>query len=1074
MKKLLALILCINILISCAGIANASTISTKDAPGEKTYIVILDAPPVYSKERVSFYSIDDSTYRQALLEEQENIKSKIPAFSKFSLRKNEQEAKNYTYTEVLNGFTVECDAETAEYIKTIDGVKVVFQDTSMEFVMPEELGASELLTQTQTEESAILSQANAGNMINVKSAYDKGYDGTGQAIAIIDSGTHVKNSYYSLNNTQNLKLTKEKVAEIIKNNTLNVPATVDSAYVSDKIPYAYNYYTKDSALSTANLHGAHVAGIAAGGTVSVSDGVISGIAPEAQILFFGVFNESGGADFTDMAASIEDAVKFGVDAINLSIGTKCFSENVALSAYQTAVENAKNAGCTVIFAAGNSDRQHYGVSNIDYSTSDNTNYKNSTKVASVQNGYAYMNYIKDQSGTKYPCSVKGSAAAFSSLPIVDCGTGNAAELAQIDLSGKEVALITLPDRLIAGSVENTLTLVKKCGDLAHNAGADAVVVINNSVDIKDGSSGVTYPLFLVSKESGKELIKQTSLDFTNETIVIQRSSTPTANAFSSYGYSDNLDITVDFAAVGGNVYSSYGNGTFKNLTGTSMAAPQAAGATVLMDKYVEDNFPSYQDEEKVMLIKNLLASTAKTIYADGGALQSPRKVGSGLIQLDKAMSEKVILTAKDSQESRINLGADLKNSFNVEFTVHNLGDSDIAFDEVLVELSTDDYKSYGSKGYGICGVKKLTKTVSGASEIFVPAKGREDVSLTVTLDDDEVNEIKTVMKNGFFIDGKVTLSNQENTVLGIPFSGFWGSWDKLPIISPDKLGIYSERADGLYADMMIGTKDSKLFMPMSENPDGTVVDSKVVYHAVPQRNAYLTVKFDDRVVMSEGAFYNKGYQFAYYDEATIKDLASVSTITLEFYLPYYAGTDKKQTITIDVEKDNEAPKILQIASKTTDGTTSLSFVVSDNYGVSAIESRAVSTEDATPKRSIVNINKTSQACSFNITGLDEIFYFVYDSAHNMTAILPEVGISVLNDVATYKNNTTKPVSGTCMIAVYENKKMQSFVPLGELTLLPYENKTFDLSEYKDKEYKLFFWKDVNTTLEPICKNYYTY
>ena len=60
-----------------------------------------------------------------------------------------------------------------------------------------------------------------------------------------------------------------------------------------------------------------------------------------------------------------------------------------------------------------------------------------------------------------------------------------------------------------------------------------------------------------------------------------------------------------------------------------------------------------------------------------------------------------------------------------------------------------------------------------------------------------------------------------------------------------------------------------------------------------------------------------------------------------------------------------------------------------------------------------------------------------------------------------------------MIAVYENKKMTSFVSLGTIALSLYESKTFDLSEYKDKEYKLFFWNDVNTSLEPICKNYST-
>ena len=105
------------------------------------------------------------------------------------------------------------------------------------------------------------------------------------------------------------------------------------AYVSSKIPFAYNYatHTTDVENSTGYVsnHGSHVAGIAAANRYikngsNYVDALTTvhaiGMAPEAQLIVMKVFGGSGAAE-SDYFVAIEDAITLGCDAINLSLGS---------------------------------------------------------------------------------------------------------------------------------------------------------------------------------------------------------------------------------------------------------------------------------------------------------------------------------------------------------------------------------------------------------------------------------------------------------------------------------------------------------------------------------------------------------------------------------------------------------------------------------------------------------------------------------------------------------------------------------------------------------------------------------
>lgn len=1055
MKKFLSLMLSIIIIISCMSVVSAREFSEK-----KSYIVELSTPAVYSPDRVTFYSADDDMYREALLELQAEIRAQIDGgVSLFSARKPE---RTYTFTDVINGFTISVDAATAERIKNIDGVKSVCENEVIDFVTP--AGGESVVT--SAEETAgsggNLSAANSGNMINSEAAYDKGYKGQGRAIAVIDGTINPNHIYYKLSEESTAKYTRADIAEILKNE-MNVSATASNAYRNAKIPFAYNYAQDSAVVTGPNLHGVHVSGIAAGNSVKVPDGIIQGVAPEAQILFFGMYHPDG-TPTASIVAALEDAVKFDVDAINISMGSDCASENMCSQSLASAVAACRNAGKTVVVATGNQDRMSDYTTMSDYGTSDNRIYAGSSKVASVQTETTYMTYFEDDGGNKYPCVAKGKTSAFDVTDVADCGSGTQAEINSAGVSGK-IALITLPDAFVASGISTY-------SSRAMNAGAKGVVIINNSEDLTDGNSGYGYSLFLVSKASQEQIKNAKKLKFTGERAVVQRAETPRENKYSSYSYADNLDISVDFSAPGGNIYSSYGGTSgFTNLSGTSMAAPHVTGAVSLMCQYVEENLPTFTGINRTVIIKNLLASTAKSIYTQNGAIASPRKVGAGLVQLDKAMESKIILRATNSAETKINLGADLGKSFDISFAAYNLGNTPVTFSGVDVEISADDYKTYEGKGNGYYGRKKLTATVQGSTTVTVPARGRTNVALSVTLDETELAYLGQAMVNGFFIDGKVTITGSTNCDVGIPFSGFYGDWARLSIMNEkrvlDKFSVFGISDDGFNPPAMITKGESGLVMPMSENIDATVSDIRVGFSANPLRNAYATVKFDGVTVL-DNVFINKEVDLAYYfGTKTLDELSKASVVTVELRLPYYKTNARNQKFNINIVKDNTPPEILDMY---TEGDKQVYLDISDNYGVSAVSSYGM--RNGTMQINDAYMGVKNGTAELDITGQEDICYYVYDCAFNMIAFEPHITVSADNGKAIYTNNTHNPLNGDCMMAVYDGDKMvefRRFTPSG-FVLDAYDTEEFNISAYTDRKYKLFFWENAGN-LAPLCAAY---
>jgi serine protease AprX len=153
--------------------------------------------------------------------------------------------------------------------------------------------------------------------------HDKGYDGNGIGVAVIDTGV-----------APHADLVKPK------NRLISF-----KDYVKGKTdPY------------DDNGHGTHVAGIIAGNGYS-SKGKYVGIAPKTNIISLKALDENGGGSTSDIIAAlsycIENKERYNIKIVNLSLGTPA-NNKPEKDPLVKAVEKCVEAGLVVVTAAGNS------------------------------------------------------------------------------------------------------------------------------------------------------------------------------------------------------------------------------------------------------------------------------------------------------------------------------------------------------------------------------------------------------------------------------------------------------------------------------------------------------------------------------------------------------------------------------------------------------------------------------------------------------------------------------------------------------------------------------------------------
>ena len=697
----------------------------------------------------------------------------------------------YTYTHVLNGFSMEV------YPSDIDAIKALPE--------VENVTVSQVYELDEADSTENVPYLDSGcEMMHTEYMHEKGYTGKGMVIAIIDGGFDTNHENFK-GEIENPRLSKSDIADKIANGRLSINsiggnATVNRVYRSEKIPYAYNYYTKDSdTYDITNDHGMHVAGIAAGNNgTDPHGGKFVGTAPDAQLLFMGCGVNNSIYSEASLAA-LDDAVKLGADVINASFGGNYQEEDAA---EYRAINTLVNAGIMVSTSAGNSSRGYNGANpraeNIDYSACQTPGgYTTSTSVASVDNTDVWQMYYEMTVGGETvrfgeenkSCSFAESFAGRE-YDYEYAGFGRAEDFNGIDVRGK-IALMQRGENTFAGKVAN-----------AKNAGAIGAIMINTSeqVDINITQSSLgNMPTATVAKSAGEKLkaAEVKKLRANNESkSELSHSDKLTMSSFSSWGTNSTLELKPEITAPGGDIYSSTRDDKYENKSGTSMSTPHMTGASALMKEYIKANSGKYGDVDNyscARLIENLIMTSADVIMQDedNNIPYSPRVQGAGLVNLEKAAKTPVTLigdvynvSGMQIEKSKISLKEiklDENGAFNLKFKARNLTDTDVTYDSIKMSLITDSADKDGFVG----DMKELKFDHNLPSSVTVAANGETEISVAVTPGKTELEQNMEVFKNGFFIDGFVFLSstaNDEIPEISIPFTGFYGDWSSAPAL----------------------------------------------------------------------------------------------------------------------------------------------------------------------------------------------------------------------------------------------------------------------------------------------------
>ncbi|MBQ8720511.1 MAG: leucine-rich repeat protein [Clostridia bacterium] len=695
------------------------------------------------------------------------------------------------------------------------------------------------------------------------------YDGSGMVIAVLDTGLDYTHSAFSTDNftSKVLGLTKSEVAAVL--NKTNAYGSVsgllaDDVYVSDKVPFAFDYADVDSDVySIHNNHGTHVSGVIAG-----KDDVITGVAPNAQIVSMKIFSDTYESAYASwILAALEDCVALNVDVINMSLGTACgFSRESDEEIISGVYDNIREKGISLVVAASNSYNSAHGsekngnlglTSNPDTGTVGSpSTYDGALSIASISgtktpyilynNTIVYFLEATDSAGEEknfFDQILPKGTDKMDMEYVVIPGAGRPADYTGLDVTGK-IALVR------RGS-----TTFEEKANAAYEKGAAGVIIYNNTSGEIRMNAGITgIPICSISQNDGEMLA---SVGSGTITISKTQASGPFISDFSSWGPTPDLGIKPEITAHGGNILSAVTGGEYDRLSGTSMACPNMAGVVALLRQYVIEEYPNkaqitnengtYDYVEINAIVNRLMMSTADIIYNKNGLPYAVRKQGAGLANLTSSAETAAYIITYDradgsvSDKSKIELGDDPTKSgeYTLNFSVYNFGTSALSYDISTIVMTEGVYETLTHKGDTTVTeegylLEGATVTVSGnsvavkdgKSTLTVAAGATASVTVKIKLSDANKKYLDDSFKNGMYVEGFVVLEAVGGTEIdmSVPYLAFYGDWTVAPMFD---LEYYETSADEL--DDSIETLDKTLPDAYATRPIGGVENDYINY-----------------------------------------------------------------------------------------------------------------------------------------------------------------------------------------------------------------------------------------------------
>ncbi|TDC51735.1 peptidase S8 [Jiangella ureilytica] len=546
---------------------------------------------------------------------------------------------------------------------------------------------------------------------------------------------------------------------------------VGDDYNADDTSAAYQPVARpDDNPDDCNGHGSHVAGIVGASGDTATDGVL-GVAPDVEFGAYRVFGCGGSTTSDIILAALERAHADDMDVVNMSLGAGF----VTWPEYPTATASDAlvDAGVVVVASIGNNGAAGswsagapgVGEKVIGVASFDNTEYD--ARMFTVTPDGREFGYAE--------AAGSPSAPTEGSLPMSRTGTPAStadactATGALPDLSGT-VALIE----------RGTCPFYEKARN-AQQAGAAAVILYNNvpgalSPTVAPPSPAdppITIPVVAVPQDDGVELDGRiaagaTTLTWTDETTTIENTTAGLVSSFSSYGMASDLSLKPDLGAPGGLIRSTYPleDDGYAVISGTSMASPHVAGAVALLLQA----HPSLTPAEVRDVLQNSADPADWSLVPGAGYLEPAHRQGAGMLDIDDAILSPVAVAP-----GKLSLGESEAGPSTRTLTLTNDGDSAVTY-----ELSHADGISTAGAPNNPGFFEGGATVAFSAPSVTVPAGGSASVEVTVTAPAEPA-----LGQYG----GWVVLTPADGQPLRVPFAGFVGDYQQLPILTDAGAGL---------------------------------------------------------------------------------------------------------------------------------------------------------------------------------------------------------------------------------------------------------------------------------------------
>ncbi len=797
--------------------------------GERWVIVELNGDNLYDLYRKStgydsfqaFCASDvGKKYREEISEKQQSFLERLDA-------SDLEYSYKYSYSTLNNGIAIRIGGDDCRTVSEMADVKGVY--FSENYAVPK---------------VAVTNNANVytTGIYNANGISEKG---EGMVVAILDTGLDYTHEAFQMT-LKSPAWSKSYVAQRMAaaGDSFYAKASVDDVYYNEKVPFAYDYADDDSdVFPQYSSHGTHVAGIVAGKSnyvVNEETGeTFLGVAPEAQLVIGKVFTDNldneglGGANSVDILAAISDCVELGVDIINMSLGSSAgFSDAKSDSFTNGVYDRVREAGISLVVAASNDYSSGFGggngtnlSGNPDSGTVGSpSTYDAALSVASINgqkasyilaNGEAaFITEASDGNGNKfdfvgqlYELTGKSKNEVLNFKYVVIGGVGRSSNYTmQVkrelqDKSGYDgtIALVQRGDITFAEKVQN-----------AMDNGADAVIIYNNlsgTISMSLGDVENPVPTCSIQMDAGKVLLAGAKGSIGSVTVGSQQKAGPFMSDFSSWGPTPDLRLRPEITAHGGEITSAVAGG-YDIYSGTSMAAPNMAGAIALLRQHLKNS--GLSGKALNARVNQVLMSTATIALNEEGNPYSPRKQGAGLAGIKDAIESEGYITVRDKDgnvldKTKVELfdDKDRLGVYEFTFTVWNVTDKATSYQPttyVMTETLASDGKTVAEKAYMLNSNSTVVYTVNGEElngSVTVPANGSVDVKVRITLNDTAKKYLDDSFENGMYVEGFVSLKAEGETkiTLGVPYLAFYGDWNDAPLFDYSEYELAESQKD---------------------------------------------------------------------------------------------------------------------------------------------------------------------------------------------------------------------------------------------------------------------------------------